>query len=155
MLPDMSAPHVRGEYDPPDRVRGLPSWLVAQVARRSQLLVEDALAEEGARRQHYVVLASLAEQGHSSQADLGRRLWIDRSDLHALLNDLEQRGWVARVRDEQDRRRNVVTLTRSGRAALARLDKRVHAAQDALLASLAAADRRELLRLLQRVIAED
>jgi DNA-binding MarR family transcriptional regulator len=48
-----------------------------------------------------------------------------------------------------------VTLTRSGRAAFARLDKRVHAAQDALLASLAAADRRELLRLLERVIAED
>ena len=155
MLPGMSAPHARDEYDPPNRVRGLPSWLVAQVAGRSQVLVEDALAHEGARRQHYVVLASLAEQGHASQADLGRRLWIDRSDLHALLNDLEQRGWVARVRDDADRRRNVVTLTRPGRAALARLDKRVDAAQDALLAPLPAADRRELLRLLARVIAED
>jgi DNA-binding MarR family transcriptional regulator len=151
----MSAPHGHDEYDPPNRVRDLPSWLVAQVARRSQLLVEDALAQEGARRQHYVVLASLAEQGQASQADLGRRLWIDRSDLHALLNDLEQRGWVARVRDDADRRRNVVTLTRPGRAALARLDKRVHAAQDALLASLPAADRRELLRLLAHLIAED
>jgi DNA-binding MarR family transcriptional regulator len=151
----MSAPHGSDEYDPPNRVRVLPSWLVAQVARRSQLLVEDALAQDGARRQHYVILASLAEQGQASQADLGRRLWIDRSDLHALLNDLEQRGWVERVRDEHDRRRNVVTLTRPGRAALARLDKRVDAAQDALLAPLPAADRRQLLRLLERVVADN
>jgi MarR family transcriptional regulator, lower aerobic nicotinate degradation pathway regulator len=151
----MSPAHDYAEYDPPNRVRELPSWLVAQVARRAQLLIEDALAPEGARRHHYVILASLAEQGHASQADLGRRLWIDRSDLHAMLNDLEERGWVARVRDEDDRRRNVVTLTRPGRAALARLDKRVHASQDALLASLSATERRELLRLLERVIADD
>jgi DNA-binding MarR family transcriptional regulator len=152
---EVNASHSHDEYDPPSRVRGLPSWLVAQVARRSQVLVEDALAQDGTRRQHYVVLASLAEQGQASQADLGRRLWIDRSDLHAILNDLEQRGWVARVRDDQDRRRNVVTLTRPGRAALARLDRRVQAAQDALLAPLPADERSELLRLLDRVIADD
>ena len=154
MLRDMSQPDEPAEYDPPSRVRRLPSWLVAQTARRAQRLVEDALAQEGARRQHFVVLASLAEQGAASQAALGRRLWIDRSDLHAILNDLEERGWLARVRDDQDRRRNVVALTRAGRTALARLDKRVDAAQDALLARLPAADRRELRRLLERVIAD-
>ncbi len=155
MLRDMSQPHESAEYDPPSRMRRLPSWLVAQTARRAQRLVEDALAQEGARRQHFVVLTSLAEQGAASQAGLGRRLWIDRSDLHAILNDLEQRGWVARVRDQQDRRRNVVALTRAGRTALARLDKRVDAAQDALLAPLPAADRRELRRLLERLIADN
>jgi DNA-binding MarR family transcriptional regulator len=155
MLRDMSEPHEPAEYDPPTRLRRLPSWLAAQAARRAQRLVEDALAQEGARRQHFVVLTSLAEQGAASQAALGRRLWIDRSDLHAILNDLEQRGWVARVRDEQDRRRNVVALTRAGRTALARLDKRVDAAQDALLEPLPAADRRELRRLLERLVADN
>ena len=140
------------EYDPPPRLQRLPSWLAAQLARRAQRLVEEALAHEGARRQHFVVLTSLAEQGPASQADLGRRLWIDRSDLHAILNELESSGQVARVRDETDRRRNVVALTRAGRTALARLDKRVDAAQDALLAPLPAADRRELRRLLERVV---
>ena len=151
----MSEPHEPAYYDPPSRVRRLPSWLVAQTARRAQRLVEDALAQEGARRQHFVVLTSLAEQGAASQAALGRRLWIDRSDLHAILNDLEERGWVARVRDDQDRRRNIVALTRAGRTALARLDKRVDGAQDALLAPLPAADRRELRRLLERLIADE
>ena len=145
----------RAEYDPPLRLRRLPSWLVAQVARRAQRLVEEALAQEGARRQHFVVLTSLAEQGPASQAALGRRLWIDRSDLHAILNDLEGDGLIARVRDETDRRRNVVELTRAGKAALGRLDKRIDAAQAALLAPLAAADRRDLCRLLERVVQDD
>ena len=144
----------RAEYDPPLRLQRLPSWLAAQLARRVQRLVEEALAQEGARRQHFVVLTSLAEQGPASQATLGRRLWIDRSDLHAILNDLESDGLVARVRDETDRRRNVVALTRAGRAALRRLDKRVDGAQDALMAPLTAADRRELHRLLERLVQD-
>jgi DNA-binding MarR family transcriptional regulator len=152
---DVSEVNDRAEYDPPLRLQRLPSWLAAQVARRAQRLVEEALAEEGARRQHFVVLTSLAEQGPASQAALGRRLWIDRSDLHAILNDLEDGGLVERVRDETDRRRNVVELTRAGKTALRRLDKRVDGAQDALLAPLGAAERRELRRLLERVVQDD
>jgi MarR family transcriptional regulator, lower aerobic nicotinate degradation pathway regulator len=151
----MSEPEQQTDYEPPLRLQRLPSWLTAQAARRAQRLVEEGLAQEGARRQHFVVLTSLAEQGPASQADLGRRLWIDRSDLHAILNELEANGQVARERDETDRRRNVVVLTRTGRSALARLDKRVDAAQDALLDPLSAADRRVLRRLLERVAQGD
>jgi DNA-binding MarR family transcriptional regulator len=140
------------EYDPPDRLRALPSWLMSEVARRGQRLVSEALAQEGVRRQHFSVLTSLAEQGPASQAALGRRLWIDRSDLHALLAELERDGFVARVRDEADRRRNVVALTPAGKAALRRLDKRVDAAQGALLEPLSASERLQLVRLLGRIV---
>jgi DNA-binding MarR family transcriptional regulator len=142
----------RAEYDPPSRLRRLPSWLTGQLARRAQRLVGEALAREGARRQHFAVLTSLAEQGAASQAALGRRLWIDRSDLHAILNELESDGLVARVRDEQDRRRNLVTLTPAGKAALKRLDKLIDAAQSALLEPLSTSDRREFRRLLGRLV---
>jgi DNA-binding MarR family transcriptional regulator len=140
------------EYDPPRRLRQLPSWLSSAVARKGQRLVIEALAQEGARRQDFAVLTSLAEQGPASQATLGRRLWIDRSDLHAILNELERDGLVRRARDERDRRRNVVALTQRGRAALRRLDKRVDAAQDALLDPLSRSDRRELRRLLEQLL---
>ncbi len=139
-------------YDPPERLRQLPTWLTAEVARRGRLLVNASLAQDGARRQHFTVLSSLSEQGPASQAELGRRLSIDRSDLHALLTELESDGLVARVRDQRDRRRNVVTLTRAGRGALARLGKRIDAAQDALLEPLSAGERRELSRLLQKLL---
>jgi DNA-binding MarR family transcriptional regulator len=135
-------------YDPPRRLRQLPSWLAGQVARRAEVLVSDALAHEGVRRQHFTVMTSLVEQGPASQATLGRRLWIDRSDLNAILNELEHDGLISRVRDERDRRRNVVELTPRGRDALKRLDTRVDAAQRALLEPLSVTDRDELVRLL-------
>jgi DNA-binding MarR family transcriptional regulator len=139
--------------DSPQRLTQLPSWLTAQVAQHGARLVNDALGEAGMRRHHFAVLTALAEQGATSQAELGRRLWLDRSDLHAVLNDLESRALVARIRDESDRRRNLVQITPAGEAALRDLDARVSAAQDALLAPLAAAEREELLALLRRVLA--
>jgi DNA-binding MarR family transcriptional regulator len=142
----------RGDYDPPERVRRLASWLTAEVARKGRRLVDASLAQDGARRQHFTVLTLLAEQGAASQAELGRRLSIDRSDMHALLAELERDGLVARVRDERDRRRNVVTLTRAGAGALARLDTQMDAAQEALLQPLSASERQELSRLLQKLL---
>jgi MarR family transcriptional regulator, lower aerobic nicotinate degradation pathway regulator len=150
-MEDLTDEH-HGGYDPPERLRELPTWLTAEVARTGRRLVEASLARAGARRPHFTVLTSLLGQGPASQAELGRRLSIDRSDLHALLADLERDGLVARVRDERDRRRNIVTLTRAGRGAQARLDQRIQAAQDALLAPLTAAERRELIRLLRKVL---
>jgi MarR family transcriptional regulator, lower aerobic nicotinate degradation pathway regulator len=149
----METEEEHSDYDPPQRLRRLPSWLTGELARRAQLLVGEELAQEGVRRQHFAVLTSLAEQGAASQAELGRRLWIDRSDLHAIVGELERDGFVARVRDARDRRRNVVTLTAAGAAALKRLDKRIDAAQSALLKPLSAGERRELLRMLERLVA--
>jgi DNA-binding MarR family transcriptional regulator len=142
----------RAEYTPPRRLQELPSWLVARVAMHASRLVGDALAQEGMRRQHFSVLSALAEGGAASQADIGRRLWIDRSDLHAILAELERDGLVGRTRDARDRRRNLVELTAAGQKALKRLDKRIQAAQDALLEPLSAADRRQLRRLLERLL---
>lgn len=140
------------EYDPPGRVRRLPSWLAGQVATTAAGLVGEALAADGLRRQHFLVLSALAEQGTASQAALGRRLLIDRSDMHALLSDLERDGLAARARDQHDRRRILVDLTPAGARALKRLDKRIEAAQEALVAPLSAADRRELHHLLTQLV---
>jgi MarR family transcriptional regulator, lower aerobic nicotinate degradation pathway regulator len=136
----------------PARLTKLPSWLTAQVAQQGARLVNEALGAAGMRRHHFAVLTALSEQGAASQADLGRRLWIDRSDLHAVLNELEARGLVARVRDERDRRRNVVELTPAGAETLRDLDARVDAAQEALLAPLPEPDRRQLIALLTRLV---
>lgn len=142
----------RAEYDPPHRITQLPSWLSGQVAAAGTRLVAEALAADDLRRQHFIVLSALAEEGAASQAALGRRLSIDRSDMHALLSELERDGFVARVRDQEDRRRILVALTPAGARTLKRLDKRVQAAQEALVAPLSAADRRELRRLLTRLV---
>jgi MarR family transcriptional regulator, lower aerobic nicotinate degradation pathway regulator len=142
----------RAEYDPPERIRRLPSWLTGQLARTATGLVAQALAPDRLGRSHFLVLNALAERGAASQAALGRRLLIDRSEMHALLSDLEQRGYIARVRDEHDRRRMLVEPTPAGSRALSRLNRRVEAAQDALLAPLSASERRQLQDLLAQLV---
>jgi MarR family transcriptional regulator, lower aerobic nicotinate degradation pathway regulator len=69
-----------------------------------------------------------------------------------VLNELERDGFVARVRDEQDRRRNSVALTASGADALKELDQRVELAQRTLLAPLSADESSKLTRLLTRLV---
>src|SRR3954463_2583384 len=119
--------------DAPERLRRKPSWLLSQAALAGDRLVSDALASEGVRKYHFRVLIALADDGPLSQADLGRRLGIDRSDMAAVVSELEDRGHLTRRRDEHDRRRNVVALTPAGRDALTRMDAAVDAAQARLL----------------------
>jgi MarR family transcriptional regulator, lower aerobic nicotinate degradation pathway regulator len=136
---------------PPERLVALPSWLLSQAAAQGHRLVSAALASDGLRKHHFTTMLALREGGSSSQAALGRRLGIDRSDLHAVLNDLEREGFVERIRDAEDRRRNMVALTATGTRALERLEARVEAAQDELLAPLTAKQRQELSRWLVRI----
>jgi DNA-binding MarR family transcriptional regulator len=137
----------------PPRLAGRPTWLISQVARHGDRLVGEALARDSVRKHHFRVLVTLDDHGPSSQADIGRALSIDRSDLHAVLNTLERDELVRRTPDAHDRRRNLVELTPAGRRVLRRLDTRVQKAQDELLAPLDEDERAQLTELLRRVDA--
>lgn len=136
----------------PARLRGLPTWLLSQVALRAQRLVTDAFADADASRSQYSLLAALEEFGPTSQAALGRRLGIDRSDVVVLLRELEKRKLVKRAADPSDSRRNVITITRAGVRRLEKLDSLVAEVQAAVLTPLTARERNQLIRLLTRVI---
>ncbi|MFT4039529.1 MAG: MarR family winged helix-turn-helix transcriptional regulator [Thermomicrobiales bacterium] len=137
---------------PATLLRTAPSWLLNRAAAIAQRLVTESLEEAGARRPHVALLAALAEFGPQSQADLGRRCGIDRSDMVALVNDLSGRAMVAREPDATDRRRNVITLTPAGDVFLADLRARLEESQAALLAGLAPDERHQLVALLTRVV---
>ena len=138
--------------DAPKRLQGLASWRLSAAALVGDRLVNEALATEGVRKYHFRVLVALSDDGPLSQAELGRRLAIDRSDVAAIAAELEQRELLARTRDDRDRRRNVVTITPAGEAALARMDRAIAAAQTTLLAPLSGAEQRQLSELLGRLI---
>ncbi|WP_433532625.1 MarR family winged helix-turn-helix transcriptional regulator [Micromonospora sp. CA-263727] len=137
----------------PQRLAVKPSWLISQLAVHVRRLVTDGSAAAGARGYHYRILAALHEFGPASQAQLGRRCRIDRSDVVAAVNELVEQGFVDRTPDPEHGRRNRVTLTRSGLQQLRRMDGVLDQVQDELLAPLSAEDRQTLTRLLGRVLA--
>jgi DNA-binding MarR family transcriptional regulator len=136
----------------PARLRALPSWLVNQVAIAANRAVAEGLAAAGTRRHHYSLLAALDDVGPASQAGLGRRTMIDRSDVVAAVNELADQGYVERTPDPADRRRNVVSLTPAGRRRLRQLDRLMAKIQDDILAPLPAEDRTRLVTLLTRLV---
>ena len=136
----------------PSRLRGKPSWLITHIAPHAHRLVAAGFASAGARRYHYALLAALEEFGPASQATLGRRCGIDRSDVVAAINELADEKLVERTPDPDDRRRNVITITPSGLQQLQRLDSALAEVQDQLLAPLSMEERKELARLLTIVL---
>jgi DNA-binding MarR family transcriptional regulator len=126
--------------------------MLSRLAGRSYRLVVDRLKSAGVRRDHYAILAALEEFGPVSQATLGRRLGIDRSDVVAVLNDLERAGLALRAPDKHDRRRNAISITAAGARTLRSLDNLVDDAQAALLEPLSAKERRQFNDLLQRLV---
>jgi len=129
-----------------------PSWLVSEVSRVAHRLLTGKLATVGSRGYHYRLLAALREFGPASQAKLGRRTGMDRSDVVAAVNELVGRGLADRSPDPADGRRNIITITPAGTAHLRRLEELLDDVQNELLAPLSPAERQQLIHLLTRIL---
>ena len=132
----------------PARLQALPSYALTQAAARAGQLAAECVAQLGASKAAYGMLAVIEEFGPSSQADLGRRLTMDRRSVSEGAARLEHGGLVSRGPDPADSRRNKLEITAAGRTLLAQLDSAFQAMQDELLGSLSPGDRAELGRLL-------
>jgi DNA-binding MarR family transcriptional regulator len=132
-----------------------PTWLLSRANARAHNILRQALEAEGVRGYHFRLLAALEQYGPGSQADLGRHTGIDRSDVVATLDDLVSLGFAQRAADPADRRRNVVTLTQAGSAALERLDEVLSQVQDDVLRPLTRTERTTLVHLLTKLSAPD
>ena len=137
----------------PTALTELPSWLLTQSASQAHRIVTESFAAGGARAYHFRLLATLVEFGPASQADLGRRSSIDRSDVVAALNELEAEGYVERSADPADGRRNVITITTAGKRQYRRLTTLVGKAQEEIFAPLSATDRTRLTTILGKLLA--
>ena len=135
----------------PARLRALPSYAITSAAARAGQLAAGRASELGVSKAAYGMLAVIEEFGPSSQADLGRRLAMDRRSVSEEAARLEHGGFVSRGPDPADPRRNKLEITADGRTLLAQLDSSFRAMQDELLVSLSHDDRAELGRLLALV----
>lgn len=137
----------------PTALTELPSWLLTQSAAQAHRIVTESFAAGGARAYHFRLLATLVEFGPASQATLGRRSSIDRSDVVAALNELEADGYVERSADPADGRRNVITITTAGKRQYRKLTTLIGKAQEEIFAPLSATDRTRLTTILGKLRA--
>src|SRR5882757_2750244 len=138
----------------PDRLKDRPTWLISRAYTHCTALLAAGFEAKGngLRGYHYRLLAALEQWGPASQADLGRDTGIDRSDVTAALTELDSRGLVERRVDPDHKRRNIVTITPQGLDVLLDLDAMVDEVQEAVLAPLSAAQRRQFVSLMSRLL---
>ena len=98
------------------------------------------------------VLALIAANPGSSQSALARRAGLNKSALVGIVDQLEAKGLAERDRSASDRRRNQVTVTAEGEAAMQALFVAVAAEEEMIRDALGGADLAVLLGLLDRAI---
>jgi DNA-binding MarR family transcriptional regulator len=99
-----------------------------------------------------LALSYLQDRGGGPQQELGDALGMDANMVVLLLNELEDRGYVERRRDREDRRRHRVQITPEGQAALDRTEPARRAIEEEILGALSAEERATLAALLSRAV---
>jgi DNA-binding MarR family transcriptional regulator len=114
------------------------------------------LAERGLTGDQYNVLRILrgAHPGGHPRHEIARRMIHRAPDVTRMLDRLVKRRLITRVRDPKDARLSVARVSPAGLALLKRIDPEVEEVQRQATAMLSAAERRELIRLCERLVAE-
>lgn len=99
------------------------------------------------------VLQLLAERREAQPAEISASMEVSTARVTALLNGLERKGWVRRRPDPADRRKIRVAVTAAGEAVARRHRDAMLAYAERLLDGLGERDARELLRIMDRLIA--
>lgn len=108
-----------------------------------------------ATTQQWAVLGALARplvrDGGMTVKDLIEFLDVSRQSLTAVLDRLEGRGWIRRVKDKDDGRSRRIRLTGEGKSTWTRMQEPIEAFYSAALADFSQDDRLALYRLLDRL----
>jgi DNA-binding MarR family transcriptional regulator len=106
----------------------------------------------GFTAKHFGCLSVIATEGPLSQQRLGEHAAMDRTTVVAIVDGLEEAGYVERRRDPSDRRAYALEATAAGREWLDDARAIILGAEDEFLAPLTTGERRTLVELLQRLL---
>jgi DNA-binding MarR family transcriptional regulator len=111
----------------------------------------EALEPFGIRPRHVAALIELRDRGELTQQALCGQLHLDPTNLVAILNELEQRGYATRRRDPEDRRRHLVEVSKKGIAVVEKVSEVMDGVEDDLLDGFEPAEREQLEALLSLI----
>jgi len=135
----------------------LPGHLIRRLHQHSAAVFQHRVKAAGhdVTSVQFAALTTLAEQPGLDQAGLAKRIAYDRATIGGVIKRLEQKGWVIRQPDAEDRRAIKVALTPDGAAVLAELTPVVLDLQADILSGLSPSDRQALLQLMKQALTPD
>ncbi len=128
-----------------------PTLLMIKLGRITMHRFSEALEPFGIRPRHVAALIELRDHGELTQQSLCGQLHLDPTNLVAILNELEQRGYATRRRDPEDRRRHLVEVSRKGLAVIEKVSEVMDGVETDLLEGFEPAERDQLEGLLTSI----
>ena len=124
------------------------AFLLAQIGAHAAARYAERIAEHGLTAPQTGILRLLRGRPGISQQQLAEILGMLPSRVVAFVDELESAGYVARVRDGADRRRNSLELTVEGKAMLRTIGTVARAHDTEICAALSEAEHKTLTALL-------
>jgi len=124
------------------------AFLLAQVGHHAANLFAEQMATIGLTPPHAGILRAIAAEPGRSQQALSAQLGLLPSRVVAYVDDLEDRGYVERRRNPDDRRLHALHLSASGRKLMKQIGDLARRHDRRLTAGLTAAQRTTLRELL-------
>ncbi|GAA6177522.1 homoprotocatechuate degradation operon regulator HpaR [Sulfitobacter pacificus] len=134
----------------PDTERSLP---IALIRAREKVMapIREMLSETGITEQQWRVLRVLSEHDSLDATEVADRASLHQPSLTRILKTLGEKGFITRSQDAQDRRRQVVMLTKQGHGVIeSNMDHATRIAE-ALRAALGSKSFDQLLNLLAQL----
>jgi DNA-binding MarR family transcriptional regulator len=139
------------ESNPPGIAQRWPSLLMIKLGRITMHRFTEALKPFGIGPRHVGALIELRERGELTQQSLCGQLHLDPTNLVAILNELEARGYATRRRDPADRRRHLVEVSKKGIAVIEKTSEVMDEVERDLLNGLEPGEREQLAGLLTSI----
>jgi MarR family transcriptional regulator, lower aerobic nicotinate degradation pathway regulator len=129
----------------------MPTYALSLLGREAHDRMAGWLPE-GLRLGHLAVLGALTEGEARTQRELSELLKIHPSDMVTLVDDLAKRELISRATDPADRRRNLITLTTSGRKLVRQATTQSRRIHRELLSALSRDEQKSVRELLDRAL---
>ncbi|AWN18499.1 MarR family winged helix-turn-helix transcriptional regulator [Streptococcus sobrinus] len=100
---------------------------------------------------YYGVLLAIHTYPNLTQIKIGEQLNLDRTTIGQLIDQLEEKGFVARERNPKDRRQNILVLTSKGKKTVKEIWQEMRAVEMAVIANLSDSQRETFLAIAKAI----
>ena len=134
------------------RMRRILGYNLAQAAIPSLRIFNKRIGEPfQLRRLDFTILMLVASNPHVTQRQMSVALDVSAPRLTLVCDKLEERELITRTRSEDDRRKQIIALTRKGTALVKKAERIADGMERELLGHLTDAERSTLFALLEKV----
>jgi DNA-binding MarR family transcriptional regulator len=131
---------------------GRAGFLLNKAAQKVREFYEEQLRPLGLNGKDYGVMVVLEEKGSISQHEIGMCIYIDRTTMVGIIDNLEKRGLVERKEHPTDRRSHSIYLTPKGKDTLSKAHHLGIQVEKRFLNCLGVKEQKEFLRLLKQLV---